>query len=233
MPWGFSSKRGRLAFETCRTANSAISEIGIALATEPKLLWPRRADRRHEPGETEETKRLVRRRQESHHSDRRARHAGCDGASAAASCRTPLWRYTRRRRTPEEIQKNPRVLEGLSQDSARRLGGKQSHPSSGSRMCTLYGKSHILHGVSLKVDPGEVVGLLGHSGVGKSTTLKTIMGLGSAEPRHGAARTALPLAGCRRIARAPRHRLCAGRPPYLPPAAPSWRTCAPDSTARA
>ncbi len=42
---------------------------------------------------------------------------------------------------------------------------------------TYYGKSHILHGVSLKVDPGEVVGLLGRNGVGKSTTLKTIMGL--------------------------------------------------------
>jgi branched-chain amino acid transport system ATP-binding protein len=42
---------------------------------------------------------------------------------------------------------------------------------------TFYGKSHILHGVSLTVAPGEVVGLLGRNGVGKSTTLKTIMGL--------------------------------------------------------
>src|SRR5438552_2811710 len=42
---------------------------------------------------------------------------------------------------------------------------------------TYYGKSHILHGVSLYVGPGEVVGLLGRNGVGKSTTLKTIMGL--------------------------------------------------------
>ncbi|HJU30003.1 MAG TPA: ABC transporter ATP-binding protein [Hyphomicrobiaceae bacterium] len=42
---------------------------------------------------------------------------------------------------------------------------------------TFYGKSHILHGVSLAVGPGEVVGLLGRNGVGKSTTLKTIMGI--------------------------------------------------------
>jgi branched-chain amino acid transport system ATP-binding protein len=42
---------------------------------------------------------------------------------------------------------------------------------------TYYGKSHILHGVSLQVGAGEVVGLLGRNGVGKSTTLKTIMGL--------------------------------------------------------
>jgi branched-chain amino acid transport system ATP-binding protein len=42
---------------------------------------------------------------------------------------------------------------------------------------TYYGKSHILHGVSLEVGAGEVVGLLGRNGVGKSTTLKTVMGL--------------------------------------------------------
>jgi branched-chain amino acid transport system ATP-binding protein len=42
---------------------------------------------------------------------------------------------------------------------------------------TYYGKSHILHGVSLEVGRGEVVGLLGRNGVGKSTTLKAIIGL--------------------------------------------------------
>lgn len=46
-----------------------------------------------------------------------------------------------------------------------------------------YGKSHILHGVSLGVDTGEIVCLLGRNGVGKSTTLKTIMGL--VEPSRG------------------------------------------------
>jgi branched-chain amino acid transport system ATP-binding protein len=40
-----------------------------------------------------------------------------------------------------------------------------------------YAKSHVLHGVSIDVGPGEVVGLLGRNGVGKSTTLKTVMGL--------------------------------------------------------
>src|SRR5271169_2263451 len=48
---------------------------------------------------------------------------------------------------------------------------------------TYYGKSHILNGVSLQVGPGEVVGLLGRNGVGKSTTLKTIMGL--VQPSQG------------------------------------------------
>src|SRR5216684_1705788 len=40
-----------------------------------------------------------------------------------------------------------------------------------------YGKSHILHGISLEVWRGEVVRLLGRTGVGKSTTLKAIPGL--------------------------------------------------------
>ena len=40
-----------------------------------------------------------------------------------------------------------------------------------------YGKSHILHGVTLSVREGEIVSLLGRNGVGRSTTCKAIMGL--------------------------------------------------------
>jgi branched-chain amino acid transport system ATP-binding protein len=40
-----------------------------------------------------------------------------------------------------------------------------------------YGKSHILHGVTLQVGEGEIVSLLGRNGVGRSTTCKAIMGL--------------------------------------------------------
>lgn len=40
-----------------------------------------------------------------------------------------------------------------------------------------YGDSHVLHGVDLDVRPGEVVTLLGRNGAGKSTTLKSIMGI--------------------------------------------------------
>jgi len=48
---------------------------------------------------------------------------------------------------------------------------------------TYYGKSHILQGVSLDVNQGEVVALLGRNGVGKTTTLKTIMGINP--PKEG------------------------------------------------
>ena len=39
-----------------------------------------------------------------------------------------------------------------------------------------YGKSHILQGVDMRIDAGEVVSLLGRNGVGRSTTVKAIMG---------------------------------------------------------
>lgn len=40
-----------------------------------------------------------------------------------------------------------------------------------------YDQSHVLHGVSLQVDAGEIVSVLGRNGVGRSTLLKAIMGL--------------------------------------------------------
>ena len=49
-----------------------------------------------------------------------------------------------------------------------------------------YGKSHILHGVSLDVGEGEIVALLGRNGAGKTTTLRALMGLTPA--RRGAVR---------------------------------------------
>jgi len=48
---------------------------------------------------------------------------------------------------------------------------------------TYYGASHVLQGISLALDQGEIVALLGRNGMGKSTTLKSIMGL--VKPRSG------------------------------------------------
>jgi len=74
---------------------------------------------------------------------------------------------------------------------------------------TYYGKSHVLHGVSLTVGAGEVVGLLGRNGVGKSTTLKTIMGL--VQPTQGA----VTLSG-RAITGLPPHKLARLGVGYVP-----------------
>lgn len=41
-----------------------------------------------------------------------------------------------------------------------------------------YGRSHVIRGISLRVGRGEGVGLIGHNGVGKTTTLRSIMGMG-------------------------------------------------------
>lgn len=51
---------------------------------------------------------------------------------------------------------------------------------------TFYGTSHILQGVHLEVGEGEVVALLGRNGVGKTTTLRSIMGL--SPPKRGSIR---------------------------------------------
>jgi branched-chain amino acid transport system ATP-binding protein len=51
---------------------------------------------------------------------------------------------------------------------------------------TFYGLSHILFGVSLRVEPGKVVCLLGRNGAGKTTTMKSIMGL--TPPKRGSIR---------------------------------------------
>ena len=51
---------------------------------------------------------------------------------------------------------------------------------------TFYGKSHILHGISLEVREGEIVTLLGRNGAGKTTTLRSLVGL--TPPRNGVVR---------------------------------------------
>jgi branched-chain amino acid transport system ATP-binding protein len=65
-----------------------------------------------------------------------------------------------------------------------------------------YGKSHILQGVTFSVDGGEIVSLLGRNGVGRSTTIKAIMG--DVPPRGSVKFKGVELAGLppHRIARA-------------------------------
>jgi len=48
---------------------------------------------------------------------------------------------------------------------------------------TFYGESHVLHGVSLRVEPGEVLAILGRNGMGKTTLMRSIVGF--TPPREG------------------------------------------------
>jgi branched-chain amino acid transport system ATP-binding protein len=48
---------------------------------------------------------------------------------------------------------------------------------------TYYGESHVLHGVSFTIAPGEVVTLMGRNGMGKTTTIRSVIGL--TPPRAG------------------------------------------------
>src|SRR5262249_59753299 len=131
------------------------------------------------------------------HPDGRARHAAGDGA------RRPHHRLQLRRgagrRSAGGNPEQPARAGGLSQDMS--APGPSAEPLiTVDGLHTYYGKSHILHGVSLAVGRGEVVGLLGRNGVGKSPTLKSIMGL--VNPRRGTLRL-----GTTSIAGMPSHKL--------------------------
>jgi branched-chain amino acid transport system ATP-binding protein len=53
----------------------------------------------------------------------------------------------------------------------------------GQRLDTYYGQSHILRGVSLAIQPGDTIGLMGRNGMGKTTLIRTLVGL--VKPRRG------------------------------------------------
>ncbi|MDR7483521.1 MAG: ATP-binding cassette domain-containing protein [Armatimonadota bacterium] len=95
--------------------------------------------------------------------------------------------------TPEEIRRNPEVQRAY-------LGGEEPEASPRAQaarppgrpllqveeMHTYYGLSHVLFDVSLEVRQGEAAFLLGRNGAGKSTTLKSVVGL--VPPRRGRVR---------------------------------------------
>lgn len=74
----------------------------------------------------------------------------------------------------------------MSQTDSLLLRSNQAHPELMLQVTGLnvyYGESHILRNVDLSVPPGQMVCLIGRNGVGKTTLLKTIMGL--IQPRSG------------------------------------------------
>jgi branched-chain amino acid transport system ATP-binding protein len=98
--------------------------------------------------------------------------------------------------------------------SARPIWARKSwHDARCSSLQAAYGQSRVLHEVSFSVGEGEVVTLLGRNGMGKTTTIKAIMGLvppiggevtsragvWSGSPRSGSPRRAS--GWCRKVAR--------------------------------
>ena len=83
------------------------------------------------------------------------------------------------------------LAEGTPQEIAAERGGADRLSGPGRMSAALiaeglhtyYGKSHILHGVSLEAAEGQVTALLGRNGAGKTTTLRSLMGL--TPPREG------------------------------------------------
>ena len=53
---------------------------------------------------------------------------------------------------------------------------------------SFYGDAHILHGVSLEVASADIVALLGRNGMGKTTLIRSIMGLATPQVREGSIR---------------------------------------------
>ena len=92
--------------------------------------------------------------------------------------------------TVEDARSSPSVQEVYIGSGTHALAGK-SRPSAAQPQSlltlegvnTLYGKSHILHDVAFDVHENEIVALLGRNGAGKSTVLKTIVGI--APPARG------------------------------------------------
>jgi len=74
---------------------------------------------------------------------------------------------------------------------------------------TYYGQSHILRGIDFRISAGEAVGLMGRNGMGKTTLLRTLMGLVPA--RRGSVRVA-----GRDLTGAPTHRIARAGIAYVP-----------------
>src|SRR3989304_1279198 len=86
---------------------------------------------------------------------------------------------------------------------------------------TFYGRSHILFDVSLSVEKGEVVSLLGRNGAGKSTTFRSIIGLTPPQTGEG-------ICGGRRVPGVGAFRICRKGVGFVP----EDRRCFPDLTVR-
>ena len=161
-----------------RRKAAAGNRIGARDIAEPAA--SRRTARRHEPARARRDRQAAEVDQPGpHHDHYRSRH-GC---------------AVRTRRTRHRAAGRPgagRRHAGRNQEQRHGAGSLSRRPARSARRMSLlevnglnsyYGDSHILFDVSLRVERNEVVALLGRNGAGKSTTLKSLMGV--LTPRTG------------------------------------------------
>ncbi len=153
-------------------------EVARALATEPKLLLLDEPTAGMNPQETATFTGFVSKLREERQARRapdRARHEGRDGHLRAGH--RPRLRGEDRRGGAEGDPEGRARDRGLS-----RQGGNGMSPLLELEgVHTFYGSIEALKGVSLEVNEGEVVTLIGANGAGKSTTLRSINGLNTAK----------------------------------------------------
>ena len=211
-------KRDTLAMNLTYAEQRAL-EIGITIAGGAERRPARRADRRHEQerdGALHRADPRGHRRQDAAH--RRARHGR--RLRPGRQDRGARLRRGDRLRRPEAVRANRACRRRIS---ARCTPTPRTPEHEDTTMLELadlhayYGKSHILHGVDMRVGEGEIVSLLGRNGSGRSTTVKTIMGLVHGEGSITPARRGDPRPQDLRH-RPPRHRLRAREPRHLPQA---------------
>ncbi|MGQ0662020.1 MAG: branched-chain amino acid ABC transporter ATP-binding protein/permease [Pseudomonadota bacterium] len=158
-------------------------EIGLALAVRPRVLLLDEPLAGLAAGERERIVGMVRRLSAhmgvlmvEHDIDRVFEAAGAisvmsDGAVIAAG-------------PPAAVRADPKVQEIYLGKGRAHLARRPARSAAGPHIVlhleainAFYGKSHVLHDVSLEVRAGEVVALLGRNGAGKSSTIKSILGL--------------------------------------------------------
>ena len=167
---GLAGKADRLVGELSHGDQRA-TEIMMALALNPSLLLLDEPTAGMGDQETHDIVQLIGKAAQGatagHRADR-ARHAGGipsgDAHHGAGRGRCAGGG------PPAEIAANERV-------QAAYLGADRMSVLAADGPHTFYGKSHILHGVGLTVGEGEIVTLLGRNGAGKSTTLRSLIGL--------------------------------------------------------
>jgi branched-chain amino acid transport system ATP-binding protein len=147
-------------------------EIAVSLAARPRMLLLDEPTQGMSHADTKETEIMIRglaSRARLEHPPRRARRGPGD-EYFGPRCRNAPRKEACRRHTRAGAQQRQRAgrlfWRARLGETMLELRDVHSH----------YGLSHVLQGIHLRVEPGEVVGLFGRNGVGKTTVIKTIAG---------------------------------------------------------